>query len=148
MQRASRVLPHQPPSVAAGGAPLRRTAHTLPLLMGVDVEALEKPFAGRLMREEFSAGLHPESYGAADTNAWLTVNRVWKSGGTIWRDPETGNFATSRQGASWRELRRPRLGLYNSIIPAVDEGWTRWLLEQFEFAYTSLGNRQIQAGDV
>jgi len=30
----------------------------------------------------------------------------------------------------------------------MDEGWTRWLLEQFGFAYTSLRNADIQAGDL
>jgi hypothetical protein len=28
----------------------------------------------------------------------------------------------------------------------MDEGWTRWILEQFEFPYTSLTDRDIQAG--
>ncbi|MFQ5928035.1 MAG: peptidase M14 family protein, partial [Terriglobia bacterium] len=27
-----------------------------------------------------------------------------------------------------------------------DEGWTRWLLEQYEFPYTTLHNKDIQAG--
>jgi hypothetical protein len=30
----------------------------------------------------------------------------------------------------------------------MDEGWTRWLLEQFGFAYASVGNREIQAGSL
>jgi hypothetical protein len=28
----------------------------------------------------------------------------------------------------------------------MDEGWTRWILEQFEFAFKSVGNRQIVEG--
>ena len=32
--------------------------------------------------------------------------------------------------------------------PNIDEGWTRWLLEQFGFAYTSLRNADIQAGNL
>jgi len=31
-------------------------------------------------------------------------------------------------------------------MPTIDEGWTRWLLEQFGFEYTSIGNKDIQAG--
>ncbi len=28
----------------------------------------------------------------------------------------------------------------------MDEGWTRWLLENFGFAYTTVHNKDIQAG--
>src|SRR5262249_55014799 len=35
---------------------------------------------------------------------------------------------------------------YKSYVPNMDEGWTRWILERFEFPYTSLLNRDIQAG--
>jgi hypothetical protein len=28
----------------------------------------------------------------------------------------------------------------------MDEGWTRWILEKFGFAYTSVGNREIRGG--
>jgi hypothetical protein len=30
----------------------------------------------------------------------------------------------------------------------MDEGWTRWLLEQFGFSYTNVSNRDIQAGNL
>ncbi|HET9319403.1 MAG TPA: hypothetical protein VFO27_06500, partial [Bryobacteraceae bacterium] len=134
-----------------GGPPVRPydvTAHTLPLLMGVDVEALEKPWAEPLEREDFSTEAHPESFAASDTDSWLTINRVWKRGGEVWRDPATGDFAASQKGAAWKQLRRPRIGLYKSFMPSIDEGWTRWLLEQFEFAYASIGNREMQAGEL
>jgi hypothetical protein len=134
-----------------GGPPVRPydvTAHTLPLLMGVDVEALDKPFAGELAREDFSTSAHAESFAASDTDSWLTINRVWKSGGAVWRDPATGDFATTQKGAVWKQLRRPRIGIYNSFMPANDEGWTRWLLDQFEFTYARLGNQDVQAGDL
>ena len=132
-----------------GGPPVRPydvTAHTLPLLMGVDVETLARPYDGTLAREEFPADVHPDSFAAADTDSWLTINRIWKSGGAVWRDPVTGDFATSQRGVGWKQLRRPRIGLYRSFVPATDEGWTRWLLEQFEFNYANVNNREIQAG--
>ena len=135
-----------------GGPPERPydvTAHTLPLLMGVDVEALDKPFAGPLARERFTGGENPASFSASDTDSWLTINRVWKSGGAVWRDPVSGDFARQRRtAAAWKPLRRPRIGLYKSFVPSIDEGWTRWLLEQFEFAYASVANREIQAGEL
>jgi len=43
-------------------------------------------------------------------------------------------------------LRAPRVGLYQPWTASMDEGWTRWLLEEFEFPYTSLHNADIKAG--
>lgn len=43
-------------------------------------------------------------------------------------------------------LRAPRIGLYQPWVANMDEGWTRWLLEQYEFSYTSLHNEDIRDG--
>jgi hypothetical protein len=43
-------------------------------------------------------------------------------------------------------LRAPRLGLYQSWTADADEGWTRWVLEHYEFPYKTLHNPDIQAG--
>ncbi|HSE37480.1 MAG TPA: peptidase M14 family protein, partial [Blastocatellia bacterium] len=47
---------------------------------------------------------------------------------------------------STMRLRAPRLGLYQSWASNMDEGWTRWVLEQYEFPYTTLHNAEIRAG--
>ncbi len=43
-------------------------------------------------------------------------------------------------------LRAPRIGLYQPWTSNMDEGWTRWVLEQYEFPYTTLHNADIKAG--
>jgi hypothetical protein len=43
-------------------------------------------------------------------------------------------------------MRLPRVGLYQSWTANIDEGWTRWVLEQYEFPYTTLHNSDVQAG--
>jgi hypothetical protein len=43
-------------------------------------------------------------------------------------------------------VKAPRLGLYQSWTASMDEGWTRWVLEQHEFGYTSLHNAEVKAG--
>jgi hypothetical protein len=45
-------------------------------------------------------------------------------------------------------LRRPRLGLYRAWGGNMDEGWTRFVLEQFAFAPLTLRNADIRAGDL
>jgi hypothetical protein len=133
-----------------GGPPVRPydvTAHTLPLLMGVDVEALDAlPRGSKHTHPVESAGLW--TFSGSDTDSWLKVNQLWKSGAAVWRDPATGDFAESQKGPAWKPVRRPRMGLYKSFMPNIDEGWTRWLLDQFEFAYTSVGNKEMQGGDL
>ena len=45
-----------------------------------------------------------------------------------------------------RPLRSPRLGLYKPWVASIDEGWTRWVLEQHEFTYRTLTDAEIRAG--
>ena len=40
----------------------------------------------------------------------------------------------------------PRIGVYQSWTANIDEGWTRWVLDQYEFPYTTLHNADIVAG--
>lgn len=40
----------------------------------------------------------------------------------------------------------PRIGFYQPWTASMDEGWTRWVLEQYEFPYTSLHNDAFRAG--
>ena len=46
------------------------------------------------------------------------------------------------------ELRQPRLGLYKPWVANMDEGWTRWVLEEHEFPYRNLTDAEIRAGNL
>ncbi|MFQ5701853.1 MAG: M14 metallopeptidase family protein, partial [Acidobacteriota bacterium] len=39
-----------------------------------------------------------------------------------------------------------RVGLYKPWLASIDEGWTRWLLERYEFPLVSLTNKQLRSG--
>jgi hypothetical protein len=46
------------------------------------------------------------------------------------------------------KLRLPRIGLYKPWAASMDEGWTRWLLEQYGFTPRPLDNKTIRAGNL
>lgn len=46
------------------------------------------------------------------------------------------------------QLQNTRLGLYQSWTASMDEGWTRFVLEQHEFPYQTLHNKDIRAGNL
>ncbi|HMD40948.1 MAG TPA: M14 metallopeptidase family protein [Candidatus Acidoferrum sp.] len=50
------------------------------------------------------------------------------------------------QGAA--QLKQPRIGLYKSFTGEIDEGWTRFLLDQYAFHYKSLENKEVRAGNL
>jgi hypothetical protein len=133
-----------------GGPPQRPydvTAHTLPLLFGVDVKFRDKPVIGRSKSDDLRDPPARDFYKGSDTDGWQAANRWWSSGKPVWRNT-SGDFADGPRGTGWREVKRPRIGLYKSWMAEIDEGWTRWLLEQFGFAYTSLRNSEMQAGNL
>jgi hypothetical protein len=131
-----------------GGPPKRpydTTAETLPLLMGVEVKAASQPV-------EVTGPWKPSpiggqmTLGASDTDTWRLVNVAWKSGSSVWRDPATGHFFRTALFPGFREVKKPRIALYQPFTGNMDEGWTRWLLENFGFEYTTVHNKDIQAG--
>ena len=130
-----------------GGPPKRPydvTANTLPLLMGVDVKTVKD-------RASTSGEWQPPApqmgplLKASDTDSWIAVNKAWNQGRRIWRDPATGDFSLAER-TGFKQQKQPRVALYQSWTANMDEGWTRWLLEQFGFAFTSVHNSDIKAG--
>jgi len=54
--------------------------------------------------------------------------------------------ATDRAIEPASALKARRIALYGSWTANIDEGWTDWVLEQHEFAHTTLRNGDIKAG--
>ena len=44
------------------------------------------------------------------------------------------------------KMRAPRVGLYKPWAASMDEGWTRWVLEQYGFEPKNLDNKAVRAG--
>ena len=94
----------------------------------------------------------------AENNAYRAVNRAWKQGATVGvvraSDGAGRRFAISgltesaqaelvkdlalvaeRSTESGEPLAKPRIGLFEPWTGSMDEGWTRWLLEQYGFEF-------------
>ncbi|HTS78263.1 MAG TPA: M14 family metallopeptidase [Bryobacteraceae bacterium] len=142
------------------------TGWTLPYQMHVEVNAVTTP-----LTPEFTRGLEKISSikGLAapfnhDANASLkAVNEILASRGSV-------SFAGDEISVSGidkskldsilvenhlkltaskepgKAVKPARTGLYRSWMANIDEGWTRWILEQFDFPYTSLYNADVRAG--
>jgi len=54
----------------------------------------------------------------------------------------------ARVSAGTARLRAPRVALYRSWTAQMDEGWTRFLFDQFEFPFTNVQDPEIKAGDL
>jgi hypothetical protein len=157
-----RVYPGGPPR-----RPYDATAHTLPLLMGVDARKLERPFAAPLQRADRIEVAPGTIEGSGrflalghTTGGMIALGRLLRRGvevrwaleafGDRGRRFEAGTLlvpasrrsvvteATRDLGLDARgvdasprglRLRKPRLGVYQSWVPSMDEGWTRFVFE-------------------
>jgi len=45
-------------------------------------------------------------------------------------------------------VRAPRIGLWDQYGGSMESGWTRWILEQFEFPFTRVYAPELDAGDL
>jgi hypothetical protein len=92
---------------------------------------------------------------AAQNNSYRAINRAWKMGASV--SYANGRYGLStlsqaqqnelastlaisaeRGPASGVPIKRPRIGLFQPWTGSMDEGWTRWVLEQYGFEYVSL----------
>jgi hypothetical protein len=66
----------------------------------------------------------------------------------VWRNEQTGDFSATDEGAGWKKISSPRIALYKSWLASMDEGWTRWLFDNFGFNYKDVTDAELQAGDL
>jgi|Deesub1362A_J573_1020465.scaffolds.fasta_scaffold00085_34 hypothetical protein len=177
------------------GGPLKTpydvVAHTLPLLMGVEVIQVEKPFSvkAKLINQiSLPPGKFlktPEArfyFWSHSGDGFIALNKLvgkydcfwlaqpvrdkegtWPAGTMLVRStprleddlrrlaaelpvefkPFTGNLP-----ADVYALRPVRLGIYKSWTASMDEGWLRWVMEQFKFPYYSLMDKDIRRGQL
>ncbi len=158
---------------------------TLPIQMGVDVDAVLMPVSSeqranlKPLAEFVAPPAHVEGAGPVyiishkTNNSFKAINAALAAGGQV-------SF-TAKSAAPWDagtivvsgiahdklaeianknslviqsvakapsetiSTKKPRVGLYRPWEPSIDEGWTRWILEEYGFAPITLRNGDIQA---
>ena len=161
------------------------TAHTLPLLLGVEVEAITASFAADLERVDVPhvargqvAGEGPRFAIGHTSSDLAALGRLLADGVDVrWtlepfseggRDFPAGTLLVessarrelealaielglSPRGVRARppalRLRAPRVGLYRSWVPSMDEGWTRFIFErEMDVTFRTLHDREVRRG--
>jgi hypothetical protein len=56
--------------------------------------------------------------------------------------------AVAPASAKAARLRTPRVALYRSWTAQMDEGWARFLFDQFEFSFTNVQDPEVRAGNL
>ena len=112
-----------------GGPPERPydvAGWTLPLQMGVNVVQVDQPIS-------------VQTTPATDTDARVRcVARPSLTDAAVARDTKQYGCLT----------RHPRIGLYKSWSASMDEGWTRWVLDDFKIPYLALSDSAVRVGSL
>jgi hypothetical protein len=120
------------------------------------------PPAGRVTGSGAQVSVDP-----AATNGFRLLNRARQAGGTVHYDQANAHYVVAgvapNQIASWVDELSvsatrtsatgaapvgARLGLYKPWRASMDEGWTRWLFDQYEFPYATITNADIRGGSL
>jgi hypothetical protein len=186
-QRYPEIRPHVDGPIIA---PYDITAWSLPILMGVEVEEIDRPLPEGLARIEQatwpSAGVDADAQPAAGylishsaDSAFTAMNRLLADGHNVhWLTEEieggaigdifvpAEGLAAEAMSALADELHLPvralaaapaverltasaaKIGLFKPWVASMDEGWTRFLLENYEFPHVNLNNDDLKAGKV
>ena len=91
----------------------------------------------------------------AQNNSFRALNRAWKAGADVQfasgryivanlSDAQQSELvrtlalAAERTALTGAPLKKPRIGVFQPWTASMDEGWTRWLLEQYGFDFVAL----------
>lgn len=176
-----------------GGPPQRPydvTAHTLPLLLNVDIATIKAPFTADLetvaevsvakggvsgasgthlafghRNSDLMAAYRLMKAGVAvswATEAFTASGKTYPAGTLLTPAASRAKAAPVFESLGVRAelvkfkpapkmlaLRTPRVGLYQSYVASMDEGWTRFIFDKsLNLDYTSLHDKDIRAGSL
>ena len=116
---------------------------TLPLQMGVRVEPLRTPMPASAQRSSSSSALPLPLPGCRGAPRDRFANTACYRGAVL------GSYLSTREARrAGLPARIPRVALYKPWTANMDEGWTRWVLEQFDLPFVTLGDSLVRAGSL
>ena len=142
------------------------TGWTLPMQMGVEIHAVTTPLS-KQARDSLRPVKTIESVAAPfnrEANAsYRAMNEILAAKGAVSYSGDEivasgidkakldGILAENRlrSGASkdaGKPIKPLRIGLYRPFTASIDEGWTRWILEQYKFPFKNLENSDVIDG--
>jgi hypothetical protein len=136
----------------AGLSPWKARAPSLPLDGAAFALAPGSPESARLVNAGLRGGQARIARAAASAGG-----REWPAG-TVFLDGAAARAAAGKAvaGQSWtavpappasaEPLRAPKVGVYKPWAASMDEGWTRFVLEQYGFEPKTLDNKTVRAG--
>ena len=138
----------------AGVAPWKASPPVLPVGDGSVAVVPGSPETARLINAGLRAGAVRVARTSLDAGG-----REWPAG-TVFLDGAAARAAAAKgvAGQAWtavgavpagaEALRAPRVGLYKPWAASMDEGWTRFVLEQYGFDPKTLDNKAVRAGNL
>ena len=112
----------------------------------------------------------------AENNTYRALNLAWQSGGAVQFAPavleggkvtaparylisnvpeatqtkwvETLALRAQATNATGQAVAAPRIAVYHPYSPSMDEGWCRWVLDQYGFKYSEVTNANVLAGNL
>ena len=174
-------------------SPYDVVAHTLPLLMGLNVVQIDEPFEAdnelleKIEKPKGTIDRKAEGFGYvwahSSNDDIIALNRLLKKNYFVFWAKETfqanqkhyppGTMIVKfedrlppdledmtrdlsvhfehldvKPEIQVYQIKPVKLGLYKPWTASIDEGWTRWVLEQYEIPYTSILNKDIKKGDL
>jgi hypothetical protein len=168
-----RLYPGGPPD-----PPYDMTGYELSYQMGIKIDRVKEPFTlpAKFIDEVplpagGVTGTATTAFALSPASNWgvRAINRLLKSGARVSWAPDNrlivqgvtrddlstmgvelgvtfSGLEAMPSGA--KPIRAPRIGLYRSYRANMDEGWTRWMLEQYDFPYKTLWNADLRTGDL
>ena len=155
--------------------PYDNAGWTLALQMGVEFDRVLETFTGpfekvtdwnvKPARSTLPAGGGSVTIDRRQNDAVIAVNRALAKGASVSIGPDQffitgagaleGGLATlgvtlgRADGRGPATLARaPRIGLWDQYGGSMPSGWTRWILEQFEFPFTRVFAQELDAGNL
>jgi hypothetical protein len=141
------------------------TGWTLPYQMGVEAHAVTQPLS-KAYRDELRPVKTIEVWAPFNHSAnasFRAVNEILEAKGKVSFDGDDiavsgldkakldavlkeNRLRAAGAGETGKPVKTARIALYRPWTASIDEGWTRWILEQYKFPFESLYNAGVRAG--